>query len=213
MENHSALPDGAITGGGLLSRAFTDRGLSSFQQACRWVLELPYGYNSDRDDPMILFAERKGTCTTKHAAIATLAQELGLPVEKHLGVYAMTEEIVAGTAAILGRFGLPYVPMLHCFLVSGALRVDLTEGNRNGKRAVIEEFLHSERVRPAISAREEYLLYRTWLIKLIDGRDELRGIDLHTVLRAREEGLKLLKANLVLLVPKAGASRRNPSPR
>ena len=82
MENHNALPDRAISGGELLSRAFADLGLSSFQQACRWVHELPYGYNSDRDDPIILFAERKGTCTTKHAAIVTLAQELGLPVDK-----------------------------------------------------------------------------------------------------------------------------------
>jgi len=90
MENHSALPDSAISGGGLLSRAFIDLELSSFQQACRWVQELPYGYNSDRD--------------------------------------------------------------------------------------------------------------------------ELRGIELHTVLRAREEGLKLLKANPMLLAPTACASRSNRSP-
>ncbi len=203
MENHSALPDSIISGGGLLSKAFTDLGLSSFQQACRWVHELPYGHNSDRDDPLILFSERRGTCTTKHAAIATLARELGLPVEKHLGVYAMTEEIVAGTDAILARFGLPYVPMLHCFLVSGAHRVDLTEGNRNGKRSSIDDFLHAERVRPAISAREEYLLYRTVLSKLIGSREELRCSDLHTLLHAREEGLKLLKANLAPVVPTA----------
>jgi hypothetical protein len=208
MENHCVLPDSPIFGAGLLSRAFTDLGLSSFHQACRWVHELPYGYNSDRDDPMILFAERKGTCTTKHAAIATLAQELALPVEKHLGVYAMTEEIVAGTDSILGRFGLPYLPMLHCFLVSEPHRVDLTEGNRNGKRCLIEQFLHSERVRPAITAREEYLLYRNVLIDLIGSREELHGIDLHTVLRAREEGLKLLKANLAPIVPTAGKVAR-----
>ncbi|MHB8835818.1 MAG: hypothetical protein ACYC9Y_08925 [Candidatus Methylomirabilia bacterium] len=203
MENHCVLPDSPIFGAGLLSRAFADLGLSSFLQACRWAHELPYGYNSDRDDPLILFTERKGTCTTKHAAIATLAQELALPVEKHLGIYAMTEAIVAGTDSILGSFGLPYLPMLHCFLVSGEHRVDLTEGNRNGKRCSIEEFLRSERVRPAITAREEYLLYRTVLIELIGSRDELRGIDLHTVLRAREEGLNLLKANLALVVPTA----------
>jgi hypothetical protein len=195
--------DSPISGAGLLSMAFTDLGLSSFHQACRWVHELPYGYNSDRDDPLILFSERKGTCTTKHAAIATLAQELSLPIEKHLGIYAMTEEIVAGTDAILGRFGLPYVPMLHCFLVYGVHRVDLTAGNRNGKRSSIEEFLHIERVRPAISGREEYLLYRAALNKLIGNREELRGIDLYTLLRAREEGLKLLKANLALVVPTA----------
>jgi hypothetical protein len=208
MESHCALPDGRISGGGQLSRAFADLGFSSFQHACSWVHELPYGYNSDRDDPLILFSERRGTCTTKHAAIATLAQELGLPVRKHLGIYAMTEEIVTGTETILGRFGLPYLPMLHCFLVSGPHRVDLTEGNRNGKNCPIEEFLYSERVRPAITAREEYLLYRAVLSNLIGSREELRGIDLHTVLRAREEGLKLLTANLTPVVPIASSGSR-----
>ncbi|MHB8837136.1 MAG: hypothetical protein ACYC9Y_15710 [Candidatus Methylomirabilia bacterium] len=206
MEHYDVLPDMKIDVVGPVSRAFVDQGLSSFHQACRWVHELLYGYNSDRDDPMILFSERTGTCTTKHAAIATLAEELDLPVEKHLGVYAMTEGIVAGTNAILERFGLPYLPMVHCFLVSGTHRVDLTEGNRNGKRCSIEEFLHSERVRPAITAKDEYLHYRAVLSALIGSREEFRGFDLHTVLRAREEGLKLLKANLQEGSPLAAGS-------
>jgi hypothetical protein len=196
MEHYQVLPDRAIAVDGPMSRAFTELGIESFRQACRWVHELPYGYNSDRDDPLILFKERNGTCTTKHAVIASLAQELALPVEKHLGIYAMTEDVVAGAGAILERFGLPYLPMLHCFLVSGEHRVDLTEGNRNGKRRPIDEFLHAERVEPAISAKEEYLLYRTVVGTLTGTRTELHGIDLHTVLRAREEGLELLRHNL-----------------
>ena len=46
---------------------------------------MPYGYNSDRDDLLILFREGFGSCTTKHAVIATLAGELGLPVVKNIG--------------------------------------------------------------------------------------------------------------------------------
>ena len=80
-----------------------------------YVHELPYGYNSDRDDLMILFKEKMGTCTTKHAVIATLAAELGLAITKSVGVYAMTEAIVTGTDKILAEYGLPYVPMIHCF--------------------------------------------------------------------------------------------------
>lgn len=196
MEHYAVLPDRNIVAVGSVSRAFVDLGLSCFHHACRWVHELPYGYNSNRDDLMIIFTERRGTCTTKHAAIATLAEELDLLVDKHLGIYAMTEGIVAGTSAILERFGLPYLPMVHCFLVSGTHRVDLTEGNRNGKRRSIEEFLHTERVRPAITAKEEYLHYRAVVSALIGRRQELHGLDLHTILRAREEGLKLLKMNL-----------------
>ncbi len=33
---------------------------------------------------MILFKEKMGSCTTKHAVIATLAEELKLPVQKNI---------------------------------------------------------------------------------------------------------------------------------
>jgi hypothetical protein len=145
---------------------------------------------------MILFKEKMGSCTTKHAVIATLAAELGLPTEKAIGIYAMTEEIVKGAGTILDRYGLPYVPMLHCFLVYGDHRVDLTEGNNNGKKRSIVGFLYTEKVIPNISAKDEYLLYRKALSDFILIKNELKGIDLKKILKAREEGLALLKANI-----------------
>jgi hypothetical protein len=50
--------------------------------------------------------EKMGTCTIKHAVIATLAAELDLPVEKNIGIDAMTEKIVTGAGRILEKFGL-----------------------------------------------------------------------------------------------------------
>jgi len=146
---------------------------------------------------MILFKEKMGTCTTKHAVIATLAQELGLPNQKNIGIYAMTEEIVTGTGKLLSEFGLPYIPMLHCFLVYEKFRVDLTAGNRNGKNRSIEVFLHVEQVVPNITAKDEYLLYRKALGETIMKRPELQGADLKRILHARERGLKLLKEKLL----------------
>jgi hypothetical protein len=175
---------------------FLRLGIKSFQEAGRWVHELPYGYNSDRDDLMILFKEKMGTCTTKHAVIATLAAELGLPITRGVGVYPMTEAIVTGVDKILTEYSLPYVPMIHCFLEYGNCRVDLTEGNRNGKNQPIEVFLYTDRVAATISAKDEYMIYRKALSELILKRDELKGVDIKRVLHAREEGLKLLKANL-----------------
>jgi hypothetical protein len=137
-----------------------------------------------------------GTCTTKHAVIGTLAHELEIPIHKKVGIYAMTEEIVTGTNALLTRFELPYIPMVHCFLVYEKFRVDLTEGNRNGKNRSIEEFLYTERVDSNISGKDEYLLYRRALTDVILKRPELNGVDIRRVLQAREEGLKLLKANV-----------------
>jgi hypothetical protein len=196
MDNLNVFPEKAIIGTGSVSQAVLALGIRSFLDACRYVHELPYGYNSDRDDLMILFKEKMGTCTTKHAVTATLAAELGLAITKSVGVYAMTEAIVTGTDKILAEYGLPYVPMIHCFLEHGNYRVDLTEGNRNGKNRPIDDFLYTDRVAATISAKDEYMIYRKALSEVILKRDELKGADIKRILHAREEGLKLLKANL-----------------
>ena len=196
MNNLSVFPDKSITEAGPVAKAFLDLGIERFQEACRYVHGLPYGYNSDRDDLMILFKEKMGTCTTKHAVISTLAAELGLPITRGVGVYPMTEAIVTGTDKILAEYSLPYVPMIHCFLEYTNYRVDLTEGNRNGKNRPIDDFLYTDRVEATISAKDEYMIYRNALSEVILKREELKGIDIRRVLQAREEGLKLLKANL-----------------
>ncbi len=196
MEMLTVFPDGPISGSGLLSRTFLDLNINTFLDACRYVQALPYGYNSDRDDLLILFKESMGTCTTKHAVIGTLATELGLPIDKNIGVYPMTAKIVTGADTILGKFNLPYIPMLHCFLVYDRYKVDLTEGNRNGKNRAIDEFLYTEKVISTITAKDEYRLYRKALKDRILTLDKFRGTDMKRVLQAREEGLALLKANV-----------------
>jgi hypothetical protein len=196
MDKFTVFPNAVIKTAGPVSDKFLSLGINGFIDACRYVHELPYGYNSNRDDLMILFKEKLGSCTTKHAVIATLAEESGLSIEKAIGIYAMTEEIVTGTGKILDRYGLPYVPMLHCFLVYGEHRVDLTEGNNNGKKRSIEDFLYTHKVIPNISAKDEYLLYRKALNQYILIENELKGIDLKSILKAREEGLALLKAKI-----------------
>lgn len=196
MEHYNLLPDKPIVPSGIISDRFIRLGIDTFHKACRYVYERPYGYNSDRDDLMILFKEGMGSCTTKHAVIAVLAVELNLPVEKNIGIYAMTGEIVTGADRICARYDLPYVPMIHCFLTDGDHRVDLTEGNVNGKNRSIDTFLYTERVVPNISAKEEYLKYRRALKDHILSRTELQGAGIKDVLHAREEGLELLKTRL-----------------
>jgi hypothetical protein len=196
MDKLTVFPDKSLSDVGIISARFLSLGIDSFLDACRYVHELPYGHNTDRDDLMILFKENMGTCTTKHAVIATLAKEMNLPIVKNVGVYPMTEEIVTGTNQILAKYGLPYVPMVHCFLVYREYRVDLSEGNKNGKNLPIDDFLFTQQVEPNISAKDEYLLFRKALEDHILAQKELDGVDIRQILRAREEGLKLLKHNI-----------------
>ena len=196
IKKHIVFPDKIIVEAGPIARAFLNMGIKDFHNACRYVHQLPYGYNSNRDDLMILFKENMGNCTTKHAVIGTLAAELNLAIVKNIGIYAMTEEIVTGAEKILIKYDLPYVPMLHCFLVNQDNYVDLSEGNKNGKNGPIENFLYTAKVAVNISGKDEYLLYRKILKDNILPRQELNGMSLKIILKAREDGLALLKTNI-----------------
>jgi hypothetical protein len=196
MDSYTVFPDSTIYKKGIISEMFLSLKIKTFLEACVYVHEVPYGYNSLTDDVLILFKEKFGSCTTKHAVIATLAEELNIPVYKMIGIYAMNEEIATGTNRILEKYHLPYLPMIHCFLISDSYRVDLTEGNNNGKNFSLEEFLFTEKVIPNISEKDEYLLYKKALKNHILIRKEMEGITMIDLLHARAEGIALLRSKV-----------------
>lgn len=70
---------------GEISREFLDRGLADMAVAVEYVRRLPYGRNTNRGDFRLVLREMKGTCSTKHALLACLAQEQGIPLQLTLG--------------------------------------------------------------------------------------------------------------------------------
>ena len=136
----TVLPNVSLSPQGPMSRRYLEQGLTTFHAACQWTKDLPYGRNTHSEDSLILFEEGHGTCTTKHGAVARLAQEHDLPVQKNLGFYRLNDEIVPGVNAVLAPYGLDFIPQIHCFLVYQNYRVDLTEGNCNGKNKTIEDY-------------------------------------------------------------------------
>jgi hypothetical protein len=196
MDPYTIFPNPAISKSGMVSEKFLSLGIKIFWQACEYVHQMPYGYNSTREDILILFQEGYGSCTTKHAVIATLAAELGIGVYKMIGIYDLNESMVTGANQILSRYQLPLLPMLHCFLIYDSHRVDLTEGNLNGKNRPVEDFMFTAKVSPNISEKDEYLLYRDALKNDILTRPEMQGIKITDVLRARAEALALLRSKV-----------------
>ena len=198
MDPYDKLPDAELIPVGELSKKFLDLGIKTFKDACIYVHNVDYGYNTNYEDRMIFFKEKKGSCTSKHAVIAGLAQELNIPLYKHVCVYKLTEEITTGVDEILKKFNIPYVPMVHCFLVYGEYKFDLTEGNNNGKKKHIDEYIHSEKVEPFISRKDEYLLFKKVLKEKVLPSKEMEGITEKTLLKARAKSINLL-VNCLLL--------------
>ena len=197
MDSYEYLPDKLIKPLGDISKKFLELGIKSFKDACIYVHNVEYGYNSNYDDNMIFFKENKGSCTSKHATIAGLAEELDIPLYKYVCVYKFTEEITTGANEILEKYKVPYVPMVHCFLVHKKYRFDLTEGNYNGKKQPVDEHIYSIKVDAFISRKEEYLLFKRILKDYVLKSEEMVGIKERTLLKAREESIVLLKECII----------------
>ncbi|MEO0867655.1 MAG: hypothetical protein AAFY17_04235, partial [Cyanobacteria bacterium J06642_11] len=79
MHPIQVLPNVEIQSRDPISEQCLQRGLITFHAACAWAKTLPYGANSSSENSLILFEEGYGNCTTKHGAIARLAQAHYLP--------------------------------------------------------------------------------------------------------------------------------------
>jgi hypothetical protein len=163
MHPIETLPDAVLQAHGPIAEKFLQQGLKTFHEACRWTKNLPYAANSNNEDSLILFEEGYGSCTTKHGAIARLAQEHSLPVHKNLGFYRLNDEIVTGVNALLQPYALDFIPQIHCFLVYEDCRVDLTEGNCNGKNKTIEDYDFVIQVAPDLSHAQHHAYYLEFL--------------------------------------------------
>ena len=118
MQRHYAVPNGTLALNGPISQLFLSEGIQTYSQAVQRVHQLPYGRNSDRSAFDRIFEENRGTCSTKHAALAALAQEQKLPVELALIIGRLDRKLHPGCASLLERIDCEYLPEAHCFLQS-----------------------------------------------------------------------------------------------
>lgn len=145
-----ALPRGSedpFSEDGEISRLARSYGLDTFAATVHHVQALPYGRTTGRSDYRLVLGEGRGTCSTKHALLAALAQENGLEIDLVLGVYEMTEANTPGVGDELSKHGLPSIPEAHCFLRAshGVIDVTMPEGSPVGAE---RRFLHEEAISP-----------------------------------------------------------------
>jgi len=132
---------------GFIADAFIARGCDTFGDAVNHVWDLRYGRNKNGGDPLCVLAEDRGTCSTKHALLAGLAQEQGIEADLLLGIYMMSEANTRGVGNVLERYDLDAIPEAHCVLEIGGERVDATRRSRSGEYPTIE-FLRQEVITP-----------------------------------------------------------------
>jgi len=165
-----------------ISSQFSARGARTFGDAAALTASLPYGRNSDRTDPHLVLIENRGTCSTKHALLALLAEELELDVQLTLGIYEMDGGNTPGVENVLVAAGLSAVPEAHCYLRASDERIDVTR-NVSSDKSPFAALLYEEAIIPAqigdYKAKMHRDFVRSWA--------EKRGLDAELVWNVREQ--------------------------
>jgi len=174
-------PAGAVTA------AFLGLAKADLRAAAECVCMLPYGRNSDPSDPLIVLAEERGTCSTKHALLRRLALEQGLDLALVLGIYEMTDSNTPGVGAVLRRHGLASLLEAHCYLRTAEVRIDLTRasGGRRGGEPLC--FLHEEEIDPKQIGDYKTSVHKKFLQRWMADNRALGRFSLDEIWAIREE--------------------------
>ncbi|OGG45505.1 MAG: hypothetical protein A3F84_19100 [Candidatus Handelsmanbacteria bacterium RIFCSPLOWO2_12_FULL_64_10] len=157
MKSWTALPESLLATAGPVSRGFLERGIATFRAAGRHLGELPCGRNADPSDFTLVMHEGRGTRRTKHALLAALAGEQGIPLRLMLAIYEMTEANTPGVGSVLARYGLDCIPEVDCYVRFSGDSIDITRSDADPTQP-IGPFLQEEAITP-----DSIGGYRMWI--------------------------------------------------
>lgn len=137
------LPDFELKVDSEITRAFHHLGLNDFHSACEYVQALPYGRNASRGNFLEVLSEGKGTCSSKHGLLASLA-EMYQQQDIHLmvGIFLMGKETHPQLEEILEIHQLKSIPEAHAYFRFQDKRYDFTVQGKD--ISTIEPFIVRE---------------------------------------------------------------------
>lgn len=120
------LPNKKIESKGQVSHLFLTHNILTLWDAVNYIHLLAYERTTDRENYFQVLEEKRGTCSVKHALIASLAQEQLIPLKLVLGIFFLTRENMPKIASILDSYKINKIPEAHCFLKYETHSLDIT---------------------------------------------------------------------------------------
>lgn len=142
---------------GAVTQAFYEKGIENFDQALKWVHRLPYGRNSNRSHYHLIFSELRGTCSTKHAALAALALENAFPIQLKMAICKIEVPWLSC-----------YFPEAHCYLQYQNQTIDVTFPL--DPPTLKYELLEVRTITPDDIAERKNAIHQDYLRKWVEGR-------------------------------------------
>ncbi len=124
-------------------------GIHSWNQLTPYIQNLAYGRNTNREDFSLVFTEQKGTCSSKHALLKSIADSNQIPnVDLIIGIYRMDEKNTPKIGKVLKAHRIAYIPEAHCYLSCNNQRVDYTTINAD-IQTIEKDILEEIKIKPA----------------------------------------------------------------
>ena len=103
------------------------KNIATWDALTLYIKAIPYGRNANRDDFSLVLTENKGTCSSKHALLKTLAKDFNQEnVQLIIGIFKMNAENMPILADYLNENQLDYIPEAHCYLKIDGVPFDYT---------------------------------------------------------------------------------------
>ena len=110
-----------------LTELAMSNGIITWNQLTNFIKALPYGRNMNRKDLGLVLSEKKGTCSSKHALLKSIADFNNVPnIDLIIGIYRMTESNTPKIGTELTENSIKFIPEAHCYLKINGNRIDLT---------------------------------------------------------------------------------------
>jgi hypothetical protein len=148
-------------------------GINTWSELVKYVQDLPYGRNNNREDLGLVLSEKKGTCSSKHAFLKQISILNKVPnIKLILSIYKMTQENTPNIGEKLSENNINYIPEAHCYLIANNERLDLTT-NTSQFQKIKKDILIEQEILPnqvdkfKVEYHKNYL--KNWIIdKKID---------------------------------------------
>jgi len=126
-----------------LTELAKSNGINSWNALTEFVKNLPYGRNTNRTEFGLVLTEKKGTCSSKHAVLKSIADLNNVPhIKLVIGIYRMNQLNTPKIGTELTDNLIDFIPEAHCYLKINGNRTDLTTKNSEFQRIqndIIEE--------------------------------------------------------------------------
>lgn len=167
------------------------KAISEFKDSCTFVKQLPYGRNYNKTELKLIFSEKKGTCSTKHAILTILAEENNkVEIELIAGIFLMDEHIYPVLSAFFKDKSYSSIHELHCYLRYKGQRFDFT--SRIDRMPLISsKIVREQRIEPHQIGDWKKAIHMDYLQKWLQRKPELK-ISLEELWEQREECIRLL---------------------